>query len=76
MFLADDFRMRAIMRAIGERRGDLDGDFPLEPLAGAVENTWRDTSVGLYRNWIAYLKERKRDRKSSAIVERARRVSA
>jgi homoserine O-succinyltransferase/O-acetyltransferase len=71
-FLADDFRMRAM----GERRGDLVGDFPLEPLAAAIENTWRNAAVGLYRNWINYLKARKRDRKSSAIVERARRVSA
>ncbi len=70
MFLSDDFRMRAI----GERRGDLVGDFPLEPLAGAIENTWRDTSVGLYRNWINYLKDRKRDRR--LVVERGRRVSA
>jgi homoserine O-succinyltransferase/O-acetyltransferase len=72
MFLANDFRMRAV----GERRGDLVGDFPMEPLAAAIENTWRNPAVGLYRNWINYLKARKRDRKSLAIVEAARRVSA
>jgi homoserine O-succinyltransferase len=72
MFLANDFRMRAA----GERRGDLVGDFPMEPLAAAIENTWRNPAVGLYRNWINYLKARKRDRKSLAIVEAARRVSA
>jgi homoserine O-succinyltransferase len=71
-FLADDFRMRAM----GERRGDLVGDFPMEPLAAAIENTWRNAAVGLYRNWIDYLKMRKRDRKSLAIIEAARRVSA
>jgi homoserine O-succinyltransferase/O-acetyltransferase len=72
MFLANDFRMRAA----GERRGDLVGDFPMEPLAAAIENTWRNPAVGLYRNWINHLKARKRDRKSLAIVEAARRVSA
>ena len=72
MFLADDFRMRAI----GERRGDLLGDFPMEPLAAVIDNTWRNPAVGLYRNWINYLKARKRDRKSLAIVEATRRVSA
>jgi len=71
-FLADDFRTRAM----GERRGDLVGDFPMERLASGIENSWRNAATGLYRNWINYLKVRKRYRKSSAIVERARRVSA
>ena len=71
-FLADDFRTRAI----GERRGDLLGDFPMEPLAAAIDNTWRDGAVGLYRNWIKYLKVRKPDRKPSALMEGSRRVSA
>jgi homoserine O-succinyltransferase/O-acetyltransferase len=71
-FLADDFRMRAI----GERRGELLGDFPFEPLARAIDNTWRDTAVGLYRNWINYLKVRKPDRKPLALMEGSRRVSA
>jgi Homoserine O-succinyltransferase len=71
-FLADDFRMRAI----SERRGDLLGDFPMEPLAAAIDNTWRDAAIGLYRNWINYLKARKPDRKPLALMEGTRRVSA
>ena len=71
-FLAEDFRTRAI----GERRGDLLGDFPLEPLAGAIDNTWRHAAVGIYRNWINYLKVRKADRKPLALMEGTRRVSA
>jgi homoserine O-succinyltransferase/O-acetyltransferase len=71
-FLANDFRLRAM----GERRSDLVGDFPMEPLAAGIENTWRNVAVGLYRNWINYLKMRKRDRKSLAIIEAARRASA
>ena len=70
--LADDFRMRAI----GARRGDLVGDFPLAPLAGGIENTWREAAVGLYRNWIKYLKVRKPDRKTLALMDGARRASA
>jgi homoserine O-succinyltransferase/O-acetyltransferase len=71
-FLVDDFRTRAA----GERRGDLVGDFPIEPLASVIENTWYDTAIGLYRNWIAYLKDRKQDRLASAMIERGRRASA
>jgi homoserine O-succinyltransferase len=71
-FLADDFRMRAI----GQQRGDLVGDFPMEPLATGTENTWRNAAAGLYRNWINYLQDRKPDRKSLAVTEAARRVSA
>jgi homoserine O-succinyltransferase/O-acetyltransferase len=71
-FLVDDFRMRAA----GERRGDLVGDFPMGPLASAVANTWRSTAVGLYRNCIAYLKDRRQERLASAMIERTRRVSA
>jgi homoserine O-succinyltransferase len=71
-FLAEDFRIRAI----SERRGDLLGDFPFEPLAGAIDNTWRDAAIGLYRNWINFLKVRKPDRKPLALMEGSRRVSA
>jgi len=71
MFLADDFRTRAT----GERHGDLVGDFPMQPLAAGIENTWRAGAVGVYRNWIGYLKEQKHSRRPTAL-ERARRVSA
>jgi homoserine O-succinyltransferase len=71
-FLAEDFRSRAI----GGRRGGLLGDFPMEPLAGSIDNTWRDAAVGIYRNWINYLKARKPDRKPLALMEGNRRVSA
>jgi homoserine O-succinyltransferase len=71
-FLAEDFRIRAI----SERRGDLLGDFPFEPLARAIDNTWRDAAIGLYRNWINFLKVRKPDRKPLALMEGSRRVSA
>jgi homoserine O-succinyltransferase/O-acetyltransferase len=71
-FLADDFRMRAI----GERLGDLVGDFPMQPLAAGIENSWRAGAVGVYRNWIKYLKDQKGNRRSSTPLERAQRMSA
>jgi homoserine O-succinyltransferase/O-acetyltransferase len=71
-FLADDFRVRAI----GERRGDLVGDFPMGPLVDGIENSWRNAAIGIYRNWINYLKERKRYRKGLPMIRRPRRVSA
>jgi homoserine O-succinyltransferase/O-acetyltransferase len=72
MFLADDFRARAT----SERHGDLVGDFPMQPLAAGIENTWRAEAVGVYRNWIEYLKEQKRSRRPSTALGRRRRVSA
>jgi homoserine O-succinyltransferase/O-acetyltransferase len=71
-FIADDFRLRAA----NERRGALLGDFPLAPLAAGIENTWQDAAVGFYRNWINCLKSRKRDRKTSGVMEGVRLVSA
>jgi homoserine O-succinyltransferase/O-acetyltransferase len=71
-FVADDFRLRAAT----ERRGGLLGDFPLAPLTAGIENTWRDAALGVYRNWINCLKSRKRDRKTSGVMERVCLVSA
>jgi homoserine O-succinyltransferase/O-acetyltransferase len=71
-FLADDFRTRAT----GERHGDLVGDFPVRPLAATIENTWHAGAVGVYRNWIKYLKDQKTNHRPSTAFERAQRVSA
>jgi homoserine O-succinyltransferase len=70
-FLADDFRTRAM----SEGRSGLLGEFPFEGLAAGIENGWHDTAVGIYRNWIGYLKEQKKNRRASPI-ERAHRASA
>jgi homoserine O-succinyltransferase/O-acetyltransferase len=70
--LAEDFRVRAI----GARRGDLAADFPMELLVDGIENSWRNTAIGIYRNWINYLKERKPFRKGLVMIKRPRRISA
>jgi homoserine O-succinyltransferase len=54
-FLAEDFRVRAI----GDRRSSLLGNFPMAVLEGGTENTWRHAASGIYRNWIRYLMDRK-----------------
>jgi homoserine O-succinyltransferase/O-acetyltransferase len=76
-FLANDFRMRAV----GERRGDLVGDFPMAALEAGVENSWRGAATRIYRNWIDYLKDGKAERRTPAAPEQksgrdARRMSA
>jgi homoserine O-succinyltransferase/O-acetyltransferase len=53
--LVDAFRARAIRNP----RESLIADFPMQDLEANLENTWRHFSVGFYRNWISYLKERK-----------------
>ena len=70
--VAEDFRAR-VFRA---GRDNPVGDFPMEALANRIGNDWRGTAIGLYRNWISYLKERKRSSKATATTKRARRLSA
>jgi len=53
--LAETFRAGAI----NNPHEGLVADFPLDRLEAGVENTWRGAAVGIYRNWISYLKERK-----------------
>jgi homoserine O-succinyltransferase/O-acetyltransferase len=70
-FLADDFRTRAT----AEGRSGLLGEFPFDGLAAGIRDGWHDTAVGIYRNWITYLKDQKKNRRP-APVGRADRVSA
>jgi homoserine O-succinyltransferase len=68
---------RRFPRARHERgHGDLVGDFPVRPPAAAIENTWHAGAVGVYRNWIKYLKDQKTNHRPSTAFERAQRVSA
>jgi homoserine O-succinyltransferase/O-acetyltransferase len=68
---ADDFRTRAI----ADRRDDLLGDFPTQRLVAAIEHSWRTTAICIYRNWIAYLRERKQNRKTLATIAGDRWIS-
>jgi homoserine O-succinyltransferase/O-acetyltransferase len=72
MMLADAFRRRAL----NERRESLLAEFPMGPLEARVENTWRHSAIGVYANWIDYLRERKAERRGSIVpVQRRRRAA-
>ena len=60
--LADDFRARAI----AERSADIVSDFPMDALGAGIRNTWHGAALGVYRNWIDYLKDYKTARGRSA----------
>jgi homoserine O-succinyltransferase/O-acetyltransferase len=61
--LADCFRARAV----GERRANMITEFPMAALEAGAENTWRNSAVRTYQNWIDYLKDRQRARRQSAV---------
>jgi len=68
--LVDAFRARAVH----ERRESLIADFPMSALEAEVKNTWRGSAIGIYENWVDYLKDRKAERRSSRVsVQRSRR---
>jgi homoserine O-succinyltransferase/O-acetyltransferase len=46
-------------RARTERVEKLISQFPLKAIEGGLRNTWQASAIGVYRNWVAYLQERK-----------------
>lgn len=46
-------------RAIADRRAETIADFPMTALEAGLTCRWRRAAVGMYRNWIDYLKHRK-----------------
>lgn len=56
--LANAFRVRACAARRRGRGDDLIADFPMGVLDAGLECTWRRSAVGLYANWIDYLKQR------------------
>ncbi len=60
--------------AIGDRRASLIADFPFAALEAGLENAWRCSAIGVYENWVDYLKDRKAERRASTVpVQRFRR---
>jgi homoserine O-succinyltransferase len=62
--------------AMGDRGANLISDFPMEALEAGVENTWRRSAIGVYRNWIDRLKDRKTQRRSPSDFGRRSRRNA
>lgn len=46
-------------RARTERVEKLVRQFPLKAIEGGLRNTWQASAIGVYRNWLTYLQERK-----------------
>ncbi len=61
-------------RAVSDRRSSQMADFPFAALEPTLENTWRRSAIGVYENWIVYLKDRKAQRRPSMVPpQRSRR---
>jgi homoserine O-succinyltransferase len=52
--------------ALRHRNSDLLSDFPTAQAAQTLVGVWHDAAVRLYASWLAYLVERKSDRRSSS----------
>jgi homoserine O-succinyltransferase len=64
--IANKFRDRALI----DRRDDLIDSFPMTALEVGLESTWRTNSIGIYRNWIRYLRARKVEQRMSTLLVR------
>jgi homoserine O-succinyltransferase/O-acetyltransferase len=54
------------VRARSERTEKLLRQFPFKAIEGGLQNTWQASAIGIYQNWIAYLQERKAQRRVPA----------
>jgi homoserine O-succinyltransferase/O-acetyltransferase len=50
-------------RALANRRGKLIADFPMRALEAGLAHSWRASAIGIYENWLSYLKGRKAERR-------------
>jgi homoserine O-succinyltransferase len=46
---------------MADRREELMEEFPESALVGSLQNTWRSSSISIYRNWLQYVVEKKAD---------------
>jgi homoserine O-succinyltransferase len=51
-------------RARTERAEKLIRQFPMKAIEGGLQSTWQASAIGIYRNWVAYLQERKAKRRA------------
>jgi homoserine O-succinyltransferase/O-acetyltransferase len=51
-------------RADAERCGEFLGSFPIERAQAGLAAGWRASAIDLFANWLAYLKDRKAERRS------------
>jgi homoserine O-succinyltransferase len=60
-------------RAQTERAEKLLRQFPVKAIEGGLQNTWQMSAIGVYRNWVAYLQERKANHRAPVWPQRFRR---
>ena len=53
----------ATARARAERGSALIGEFPKAALEAVLDNPWRQSALGIYQRWTAYLRARKAERR-------------
>lgn len=70
--LAETFQAHAL----ADCRPDLMAEFPMNALARGLQGTWRRSAVGVYRNWIGYLMDRRAKRRASAFTRRLQHSAA
>ncbi len=69
--LVDAFRARATL----DNRSGLIADFPMSVLESGVQNTWRRSAIGIYANWIDFLKDRRSERRALPVPVPRRRAA-
>jgi homoserine O-succinyltransferase/O-acetyltransferase len=67
---ADAFRTRAL----AGRRSELAAEFPKDALEVSLQCPWRDTAVGVYEKWVAFLMARKAEQRATPIALRPARL--
>lgn len=68
--LLADFRDRALV----QRNEDLVTTFPESSVVATLQNTWRSSSISVYRNWLQYLVSKKVETTAFVAVSRAGRA--
>jgi homoserine O-succinyltransferase len=56
---------------LSDRREELIADFPEASLVGTLQNTWRPSARGIYRNWLHYIVSKKAETSAFVAMTRA-----
>ncbi len=54
-------------RALADRRQEMVDFFP-ESVAKTLQHSWQDSAIGLYKNWLDYMIEKRPSRRSCALI--------
>jgi len=68
--LLNDFREAALL----DRRSEVAASFPEAAVVDGLQNTWKSSATGMYRNWLQYIESRKSESSAFATTARASSV--